>query len=91
MFPRTGFFVWEGFAGGKSSLARVVPRSGIGSAPVVVPKSETTSEAVARDLRVASLEGFAGKWWFLGSEAVVAGLRGASLRKSGREIGLRRG
>ena len=49
------------------------------------------SEAVARDLRVASLEGFAGNWWFLGSEAVVAGLRGASLRRSGREIGLRRG
>ena len=49
------------------------------------------SEAVASDLRVASLEGFAGKWWFLGSEAVVAGLRGASLRRSGREIGLRRG
>ena len=39
------------------------------------------SEAPARYLRGASLVDFAGKWWFWGSEAVVAGMRRASLRK----------
>ena len=66
----------------RTGVTGVVPMSGIGGAPVVVSKSETTSEAVARGLRGASLVDFAGKWWFFGSEAVVAGMRKASLRNS---------
>ena len=40
------------------------------------------SEAPARLLRVASLWDFAGNGWFFDSEAVVTGMRRASLRNS---------